>query len=52
MDCELVYYVAPREAVARTYAGLALVHDPMARHLDATVHSMKLKGQAGPDEAR
>lgn len=50
MDCELVYYVAPREAVARTYAGLARVHDPMERHLDATEQSMRLKAQAGQDE--
>jgi transcriptional regulator with XRE-family HTH domain len=52
MGCELVYYVAPRETVARTYAGLAQVHDPMARHLGATEQSMKLMGQAGTDEAR
>jgi hypothetical protein len=52
MDCELVYFVAPRESVARTYAGLARVHDPMARHLDATRQSMNLKGEAGADEAR
>lgn len=52
MDCELVYYVAPRETVASTYAGLAQARDPMARHLDATRHSMKLKGGAGADEAR
>ena len=52
MDCDLVYYVVPREAVARTYAGLAHVHDPTVRHLDATEHSMKLRGQAGPDESR
>jgi predicted DNA-binding mobile mystery protein A len=52
MDCELVYFVAPREAVARTYAGLARLHDPAARHLGATEHSMRLKGQAGPDELR
>jgi len=51
MDCELVYYLAPREAVARTFAGLAQVHDPMARHLDATEHSMKLKGPADRDDA-
>jgi predicted DNA-binding mobile mystery protein A len=51
MDCDLVYYIVPREAVARTYAGLAQVHDPMARHLDATEHSMRLKGQADADEA-
>lgn len=51
MDCELVYYVIPREAVARTYAGLALVHDPMARHLSATEQSMKIEGEAGPDDS-
>jgi transcriptional regulator with XRE-family HTH domain len=50
MDCELVYFIAPREAVARTYAGLARLNDPMARHLGATEHSMRLKGQARPDE--
>jgi transcriptional regulator with XRE-family HTH domain len=52
MDCELVYYVLPRESVARSYAGLALVHDPMARHLSATNQSMRIEGQAGPDESR
>jgi transcriptional regulator with XRE-family HTH domain len=52
MDCELVYFVAPREAVARTYAGLARAHDPMEGHLDATEQSMRLKGQAGQNEAR
>jgi transcriptional regulator with XRE-family HTH domain len=51
MDCELVYYVAPREAVARTFAGLARLHDPAARHLDATEQSMRLKGPAGPDDS-
>ncbi len=51
MDCELVYYLAPREAVARTFAGLARIHDPIARHLDATEHSMRLKGQADPGDA-
>jgi predicted DNA-binding mobile mystery protein A len=50
MDCELVYYVLPREAVARTYAGLALVHDPMARHLSATEQSMKIEEPEGPDD--
>ena len=52
MDCELFYFLAPREAVARTFAGLAQAHDPVARHQDATEHSMRLKAQAGSDEAR
>jgi len=44
MDCELVYFIVPRESVARTYAGLAEVHDPAHRHLRATEHSMSLEG--------
>ena len=51
MDCELVYFILPREAVARTYAGLAEVHDPASRHLKATDHSMALKAGSGQDDA-
>jgi hypothetical protein len=51
MDCELVYFILPREAVARTYAGLAEVHDPASRHLKATDHSMALKAGPGQDDA-
>ena len=46
MDCELVYFIVPRESVARTYLGLAQAHDPAHRHLKATEHSMSL---GGPD---
>jgi len=46
MDCELVYFIVPREAIARTFAGLAEVHDPQARHLKATDHSSALRGTA------
>jgi transcriptional regulator with XRE-family HTH domain len=46
MDCELVYFVVPREAVARTYYGLAEVHDPTAMHLKATEHSIALRGRS------
>jgi predicted DNA-binding mobile mystery protein A len=46
MDCELVYFIVPREPVAATYVGLAQVHDPAHRHLRATEHSMSL---GGPD---
>ena len=52
MDCELVYYVVPRGSVARTYAELAVIHDPMSRHLKATDQSMALKGPAARDDAR
>jgi predicted DNA-binding mobile mystery protein A len=51
MDCELVYFIVPRESVAGTFAGLARVHDPMSRHLSATDHSMALEDGAAPDDA-
>jgi transcriptional regulator with XRE-family HTH domain len=51
MDCELVYYVLPREAVAGSFARLARIHDPLAGHLEATEHSMTLKGRPENDGA-
>jgi predicted DNA-binding mobile mystery protein A len=52
MDCDLIYYIVPRESVARSYAGLAEIHDPAAMHLRATDHSMALKGGGSRDDAR
>jgi predicted DNA-binding mobile mystery protein A len=52
MGCELVYFVVPRESVARTYADLAQIHDPAAMHLKATEHSMALKRGDAQDDAR
>ena len=49
MDCELVYFIVPKESVARSYAELAQLHDPSAMHQRATDQSMALKG-AGPAE--
>ena len=49
MDCELIYFLVPRETVARTYGELAQVHDPMFRHLQASEHSMALENQAVGD---
>ena len=49
MDCELVYFIVPREAIARTYSELARVHDPAFKHLRATEHSMALEDQAVGD---
>ena len=49
MDCELVYFIVPRETVARTYRELAQIHDPMFKHLQATEHSMTLENQAVGD---
>jgi len=48
MDCELVYFVVPKAGLAETYAGLAAIHDPAAKHLKATEHSNALRGGA-PD---
>lgn len=52
MDCELVYFVIPRAAVAGTFTDLAKVHDPMAGHLRATEHSMTLKGEGVSSDVR
>jgi hypothetical protein len=52
MDCELVYFIIPRAAVARSYADLAQIHDPDAMHLKATDHSTALKGGENKDDAR
>ncbi|MEI7550979.1 MAG: helix-turn-helix domain-containing protein [Verrucomicrobiota bacterium] len=49
MDCELVYFIVPRETVARTYSELAQVHDPLFKHLQASEHSMALENQAVGD---
>jgi len=46
MDCELVYFLVPREGVARTYRELAQRYDPAFKHLQATEHSMALENQA------
>jgi len=52
MDCELVYFLVPRDAVAKTFEELALRHDPMMKHLHASEHSMALEGQAVGDLAQ
>jgi predicted DNA-binding mobile mystery protein A len=49
MECELVYFVLPREAAAQNFTELAQRHDPKQRHLAATEHSMALEGQAVGD---
>jgi transcriptional regulator with XRE-family HTH domain len=47
MDCELLYCIVPREAVAGSFSGLAAIHDPAAVHLKATEHSMSLRETNG-----
>jgi len=49
MDCELVYFLVPRETIARTYSELAQIHDPAFKHLQASEHSMRLENQAVGD---
>ena len=51
MDCELVYFLVPRDAVAKTFGELALRHDSAMKHLHASEHSMALEGQAVGDLA-
>ena len=43
MDCELVYFIVPKEAIAHSYSGLAEFHDPAAIHLRATEQSTALR---------
>ncbi len=50
MDCEVVYFILPRESVARTYGELASRHDPDSRHLKATDQSMALEGPPRRDD--
>lgn len=50
MDCELVCFIVPRETVARSFTALAQMHDPTAKHLLATDHSMRLKGNGAPTD--
>ncbi len=49
MDCDVVYYLVPRAAVAKNYAELARKHDPKFKHLQAAEHSMALEDQAVGD---
>jgi len=51
MDCDLVYFLVPRDAVAKTFGELALRHDSAMKHLHASEHSMALEGQAVGDLA-
>ena len=52
MDCDLVYFIVPREQVAHTYVGLAQIHDPAHRHIKATEQSMALRRPDTGDGAR
>jgi predicted DNA-binding mobile mystery protein A len=49
MDCDLVYFIVPKESIAGTYSELARIHDPEFRHLEASEHSMALEGQSVGD---
>lgn len=49
MDCELIYFVLPRDSVAPTFSRLAQLQDPDFKHFEATEHSMALENQAVGD---
>jgi predicted DNA-binding mobile mystery protein A len=51
MDCELIYFIVPRETIARSYVELAQRNDPASVHLRATDQSMALKRQDGAEDA-
>jgi predicted DNA-binding mobile mystery protein A len=48
LDCEMVYFIAPRKQGASSFTALARIRDP---HLRATEHSMALENQAVGDMA-
>jgi predicted DNA-binding mobile mystery protein A len=49
MDCELVYFIVPRETIARTYSELAQIHDPKFTSSPAGGHAVALDGEAVAD---
>lgn len=49
MDCEVVYFLVPKQHEGGTFANLAQDHDPAFRQLKKTEHSMALEGQAVGD---
>jgi len=49
MGCELVYFIVPRETVARDYGELAQVHDSAFERLQANKSSMPPAGRSAGD---
>lgn len=49
MECEVIYFLVPKQRDGGTFAGLAQDHDPAFRQLKKTEHSMALEGQAVGD---
>jgi predicted DNA-binding mobile mystery protein A len=49
LDCEVVYFLVPKETAGRSFAELARHHDPEFQHLKKSEHSMSLEGQAVGD---
>jgi predicted DNA-binding mobile mystery protein A len=49
MDCEVIYFLVPKQRDGGTFAALAQDHDPAFRQLKKTEHSMALEGQAVGD---
>lgn len=46
LDCEVVYFLVPRESIGKSYADLAARNDPAAKQIKATKHTMALEGQS------
>ena len=51
LDCDVVYFLVPKQGVASNFSELAAQHDPGLEHLRATEHSMGLEGQGVGDLA-
>lgn len=49
MDCELVYFLVPRNGRAKSFGDLATQLDPDFAHLKASEHSMVLEDQGVGD---
>ena len=45
LDCELVYFLVPKQSAGRTFGELAAALDPSHENRRATEHSMALEGQ-------
>ena len=46
MDCELAYFVLPRESKVATRSKLVRPHDPTEPHVTAAEHSVALESEA------
>jgi len=51
MDCELVYFILPRESIARTYGELAQINDPLLKPLPASGRAAAAPSFSDPSDS-